>query len=433
MRPAPKTASLRETDRALRARLREREPCLCCWIDARQFRPDTAARLRAGILHRVLGDFAAQSQGQVYPLRTGDILAVIPLAAEARHPALIGKLELVLRRQQAGLLGDLAHFHRLPDDYQALLDRLEGVAERAEALDAAAEVAGTAGGRGGAGGDAGGGAGARPLDVTLLTKLEASLRGSDLTGFISHQPVVRFTREGVDREVFREYFLAFERLAQAVLPGYDLKARGSHFQFLTGLVDSSVVGALGELLAARPGQAVSLNLSLETSAENDKVLAGLKLLQGQAGTLLVEFAAAEVFAHLDEYLILRDYLRTLGIRVVIDRIRPSQLPLIDSGYLRADHYKLLWTDALTGGRERNAAFARFVESAGSRRLVLSQCDSLDALEYGVRHDLVHFQGWTVDRLLQQTRSEASAPAATPQSATPQSATPQSARRAARRV
>lgn len=370
------------------------ERAIVCWIDRPQFRPLAGASIRANILCEVLKSYAEPLEGEVYRMSTFDIIAAFPLANDESDAEVIGRLDRLLRRPESAAVSDLAEFYELPRDLDILIAR----AEASEPVDDSVSF-GEEGPRPNRNKQA------RPLTFDMLGRLENGLRGAEMISFLRKQTALSFQGNKSTKLLLQEYYVSFDLLSAAIVPEYNVRSKHSFFQFLTSLIDASVIRALPDVIGKPTKAPISINMSLERICEHGSMVDQLDRIRALTPKLYIEFAANEVFSYQDEYLIVRDYLRDQGIGIVIDRIKPSQIRMIDPIFLDANFYKVLWTEAIRTEGSGNVAFQSFYMMAEPHRIILSHCDSVKALQFGLRHHITNFQGYFIDRYVMQKDSQ----------------------------
>ena len=119
------------------------------------------------------------------------------------------------------------------------------------------------------------------------------------------------------------------------------------------------------------------------------------------GNVVIELQLVDIYAELGAFLFIREYVRERGYRICIDGLHHFHLPLIG-----IDLVKLVWSPDLHS--EVNSQRFRELEAAinqtGVDRVILSRCDSADAVAWGQSLGLRLFQGYYIDSRLKATRS-----------------------------
>ena len=370
------------------------------WISEKQLRHAVGRWMRLNILRHILDDFCQKLEGSLFVLEDFQGLgAFFPKNEVFEKTGGLEQLKRVFQRQQDCVLGDVASVFSIPTNTSGATSVIEWLAKTQSDGVRSGQI------------DSGSGfpaanTGEDALDVRSLYSLENAIRSADLSQFIRSQPIVPFSNKGPEVELCREFFVAFQRLQSAVLPGVNLQTNSDLFRYVTGVVDRGMLLALEtRKTALEDYRRISVNLSIENLSRQDNYIKQLASLKSEPKAIIVEFAVDEVFSNIDEYLILRDYLSTKGIGVAIDRIKPALIPFMRPEYLRADFYKVLWSDAISNAETSTALFERFVAEAGAAKVVLTHCDSANALKYGAARGLSIYQGFFVDQFLARQQND----------------------------
>jgi len=105
------------------------------------------------------------------------------------------------------------------------------------------------------------------------------------------------------------------------------------------------------------------------------------------------------------YMFARDFMRERGYRICLDGLNHLTLQFIDRDRLGLDLLKLIWTpdmaDDVTGTRATE--LKEHVDRCGRARIILSRCDSDEAVRFGQSLGITMYQGRYVDRLLANER------------------------------
>lgn len=238
-----------------------------------------------------------------------------------------------------------------------------------------------------------------PLTVKRLEEILAVLATVDVAPLVRRQAAVLMGSKSTADIVFQEFFFAMADVKKAIAPKIDIMANDWLFQYLAGVLDQYMLRSLMESVARHRSHTVSINMNLSTmkTALFQRFLDSL--LPNQ--TLIVEIAVVDAFADLGAFFSQRDMLRSRGHKILLDRIMPLTLEMLDLTMFDADYLKLSWSPSLATTNQSNAVFppTESIANTGPQRFVLVRCDTEEAVKWGVDVGIGMFQGRFVDAML----------------------------------
>jgi len=255
----------------------------------------------------------------------------------------------------------------------------------------------------------------KPLDPSNLGTIQNAISQADLSGMIRRQPVCVLAPGQEPQTVFHEIFTSIETLRRTLLPDMDIFANRWLFQDLTQHLDRRVISHLGRNDDGMLDKAFSVNLNIATLLSPEFLKFDKALSSAVRRTIVIELQLIDVFANLESFLFVRNFLSDRGYRFCLDSLNHVSLPLIDRNRLGFDLVKLIWSaelhEIIDGDNDnilRDAA-----AGVGPGRLILIHCDSELALKTGQMLGTVLFQGYFIDQLLNKgpARARAGQPAA----------------------
>jgi hypothetical protein len=244
--------------------------------------------------------------------------------------------------------------------------------------------------------------GKKALDPEQLGKLEAFLIRADLSNLMRRQPVCAITPTNQNPQpVFRELYISIADLQQTVLPEFDLASNLWLFQHLTQTLDSRMLSMLIRNDDTSIASSFSINLNVQTILSPPFLNFDSSLKAVARGTVVIELQAIDIFGEMGAYMFARDFMRERGYRICLDGLNHLTLQFIDRDRLGLDLLKLIWTpdmaDDVTGTRATE--LKEHVDRCGRARIILSRCDSDEAVRFGQSLGITMYQGRYVDRLL----------------------------------
>jgi EAL domain-containing protein (putative c-di-GMP-specific phosphodiesterase class I) len=240
------------------------------------------------------------------------------------------------------------------------------------------------------------------LDPEQLGKLESFLLRADLSNLMRRQPVCAITPTNPNPQpVFRELYISISDLQQTVLPEFDLSSNLWLFQHLTQTLDSRMLSMLIRNDDTSIASSFSVNLNVQTILSPPFLNFDSSLKAVARGTVVIELQAIDIFGEMGAYMFARDFMRERGYRICLDGLNHLTLQFIDRDRLGLDLLKLIWTpdmaDDVSGTRATE--LKEHVDRCGRARIILSRCDSDEAVRFGQSLGITMYQGRYVDRLL----------------------------------
>lgn len=244
----------------------------------------------------------------------------------------------------------------------------------------------------------------KQLDPEQLGKLENFLRRADLSNLMRRQPVCAITPGNMNPQpVFRELYISIADLQQSVLPEFDLASNLWLFQHLTQTLDSRMLSMLVRNDDTSIASSFSINLNVGTILSPPFLNFDSSLKAIARGTVVIELQKIDIFGDMGAYMFARDFMRERGYRICLDGLNHLTLQFIDRERLGLDLLKLIWSpdmaDDLSGSR--TTELKEHIDRCGRARIILTRCDSDEAIRFGQSLGITMYQGRYVDKLLTQ--------------------------------
>ena len=253
----------------------------------------------------------------------------------------------------------------------------------------------------------------RPLDPARLGRIEETLEGVELTGLIRRQPICALVSDGPPHPIFEEIYISIGDLQRELTPHLNLMSNRWLFQHLTQMLDKRMLTLLGRSVKGIPSAYFSINLNLSSLLTPEFLAFDKARKAGARSTIVVELQKLDIFADMGAYIFARDHLHERGYRICLDGLTHLTAPFIDRERLGLDLLKIAWSPDIVDGPTRAARedLAAVVKRAGQGRVILSRCDSEEAISQGHSLGISLFQGRYVDGLLGEgDRQDEAAPA-----------------------
>ena len=156
----------------------------------------------------------------------------------------------------------------------------------------------------------------------------------------------------------------------------------------------------------RGAPAISLNLNLETVLTPAFSTFLERIEKNQK--VIVEVQAVDVLTNFQMYRDTEAVLSSMGHAILIDGLTTTALGMLDFSLMKPDYAKILWApellDMMDPTTNQSAAF--IVDSIGVDKVILSRCDSANALAWGMKTGIHVFQGHFLDSHRTRPRRQA---------------------------
>ncbi len=223
------------------------------------------------------------------------------------------------------------------------------------------------------------------LDLPVLTLLEGCLAQADIARFARRQSVWRIDG-GRSALAWEERSLSILELTNELAPGYDLEAEPWLFRRLTRTLDRRLLALLaspGELAAAGP---FAMDLNIGSLLGPDFLRFDAALPAPLRGRVILALTPTDVVSDARCFPFAAGFARARGYRVMLRARSVDLFRVLAPAVAEFDHVTLPWTGTLPG-----EAAALFGELA-IEQIVLTGCDSADAIAWGLANGMHLFTG-----------------------------------------
>jgi len=232
-----------------------------------------------------------------------------------------------------------------------------------------------------------------------LDKLERNLQTMDMFALHSEQNICVIVEKQTPQVVFTKKYISLAEVNNSILPNYDISSDKWLFQRLTKTFDKKLMQALIDY-DGFPEQVLSININVSTilTKEFDKFIAKQKTLSDHP--LVLEITLFDIISDLNEYYKAYDKIHKLGCKICICKMDIQSLYILNRELMNVDFLKIKWNKVYKSSlsqSDKNRVI-NAITSQGKMRVVLSDCDTQDALDFGNSVGIVMFQGFEVDKL-----------------------------------
>ena len=234
-----------------------------------------------------------------------------------------------------------------------------------------------------------------------LAHIELDLNKADLSRIIERQSICAITNDNKIRKVFDEYYIQISSLRQMLHSKTDFLSNRWLFRYLTKLLDERVMDLFSMSPMRYFDSPVAVNFNIETilSSKFKEFDALIKPLVKHS--IIIEIQIGDVFIDISAFVAARNILNKLGYKICLDGVTNLSILQIDREKLGFDLAKLQWNADLEDdlGVEENKILMKAIKSFGEHRVILTRCDSRQAVNYGQAMGINLFQGRFIDKML----------------------------------
>ena len=231
-----------------------------------------------------------------------------------------------------------------------------------------------------------------------LLAIERGLKDLDIGEAIRRQPICASIPKAAVRTVFDEMYINIQHLQQLLGFEVDLLSDRSLFRYLTRMLDVRMLDTIQRSPSRYLLNPVSLNLNIETLLSNRFAEFDAVVKPGTKVSIVIEMQIADVFTDMAAFITAKDVMHKLGYRICLDGTSDLSFPQIDRANMGFDLVKLMWNADRKSNlsSESNQRLKEAVKRCGANRVILTRCDSKEAVEFGQAMGITLFQGRYLD-------------------------------------
>lgn len=343
---------------------------------------------------------AADDQGQLFRLGTGDLLFFFAAAAEERIKGELHRLAMLfaddplLRTASPGA----GLFHLLPTTDLGPIVAIVQAAGGSYRPGRKEEIPATV--------DATDEELARrrrqPVPLALLAKLDRVLAQTDLSSFLRRHPVCRLAGDAPPQPVLTRLSVALSELSLALLPVGDLGVDRAIARYVGESIGRRLLALVGrpEDAAAISGP-IGLPLSAATLTSDAFRRFDEQLFRARRSTIVLEIDITDIFGNLEDACFACRLARQRGYRICLTGATVRLAPSIDWSQLPFDYATVALTAAAGTSAGSPSQLAGAIAGIGATRLILTEADSRLAIDAAAAAGVELFQGRYVDHALRE--------------------------------
>lgn len=246
-----------------------------------------------------------------------------------------------------------------------------------------------------------------PLTLDKLQKIEDMLKTADISNLIKHQAIFELNDQGAFVQKFQEVYVSIRELQTVVAPQTDFFSCPWLFFHLTRTLDRRMLSLLRHFNNAAIIKSYSINLNIST------ILSPLfqrfhESFRSQNNlNVVIEIQKMDAFADIGAFTFACDYLKNHGYKVALDAVTHLMLPYLRMEHLPLDFVKLQWSSDLNGVPDHPVfdLFNQWAHRENGPTLIMTRCDTEDAVAAGKQAGIGYFQGYYIDKLIaEKTRA-----------------------------
>lgn len=232
-----------------------------------------------------------------------------------------------------------------------------------------------------------------------LDKLERNIKNMDIINLISEQNICVVVENLPPQVVFTKKYVSLDEVNKSVLPGYSISGDKWLFQRLTETFDTRLMQALIDYSSFPEGVlSINTNVSTVSTKEFDRFIEKQKASSDHP--LILEIALFDIMSDLTAYFNAQEKLNRLGCKICICKMDIQSLYVLHRELINVDFLKIHWNKNYLKAinTDERQKISEAVKTQGKMRVVLSDCDTRSAIQFGSELGIVMFQGFEVDKL-----------------------------------
>ncbi|MEQ1866869.1 MAG: hypothetical protein ABL996_19700 [Micropepsaceae bacterium] len=343
----------------------------------------TSVRLK--VVTRMFRTLESGRQAQIFSMSNDDLMIIVGAAAQRDVNNIIHRIRKLyegdpLTFEDAGSVDKFATWYDLSLDAAMAIHLAQQM--RLEAQQAPLRAAGDQ---------------APTMTPQVLDDVQKKLAFANVAPYMRDQVALRVNAATKEASIeFYEFFISVGDLQRAIAPNVNLLSDRWLFQDLSRTMDLRMLETVVRAPHAREAPCISLNLNLESVMTPAFGTFLERLEKGQK--VIVEVQAVDLLTNINMYIDVRNVLSSMGHAILIDGLSTTTLQMLDVTGMKPDYAKIVWAPELLSMMDptsnRNAG--TIVQEIGAEKVILSRCDSANALAWGLKTGISVFQGHFLD-------------------------------------
>jgi len=232
-----------------------------------------------------------------------------------------------------------------------------------------------------------------------LDKLERNLLTMDMFNMIKQQNMCVVMNNIAPEIIYTKKYFSLKEINKSVLPDYNIEGDKWLFQRLTKTFDIKMMKTLVEYQSF-PDHFLSINMNVASilTKEFDQFIAKQKQMSEMP--IILEISLFDIMSDLAEYYIAQAKLKSLDCKICICRMDIQSLYVLDRELINVDFLKIRWNKTYISklSDEEKNKISNAIATQGKMRVVMSDCDSQNAITFGNNLGIVMFQGFEIDKM-----------------------------------
>ena len=238
----------------------------------------------------------------------------------------------------------------------------------------------------------------KQLTPQSLGALAQALENADLTNMIRSETICSLIGNAVPQILINELFVSIEALGEILIPLINLKNRKWLYYHLTEIIDKRLLTTLKKSNHFFGRGDICLNLNISTLLSQEFAHFDEKLLASERNTVIVNLQLIDILSNLSEFATAREFAKYRSYRICIDGLTHETLNLINTERLGTDLVKITWSSEGLASAYTNNLSGLF-NTVGTQRVILCQCNSKEAIDFGHKFGIGMFQGLYIEEII----------------------------------
>ncbi len=232
------------------------------------------------------------------------------------------------------------------------------------------------------------------LLAVISGQIEDALAGIDWSQVVSITPISTDPSAVVCKKIIDNISFDADLLRTFLGHNKDLITNANLFAYVREFVEIRILIRILNLIASGYSSALLFKLSLNVLNGEEFRIFNEALPEEKKKNLIIGIHISEVYKNLGEFFELRDYLKSSGFKLCLCGLDNISFLNTDRNLLGFDLMKIKWQSSLVkqNYEENFRELQMKVQVSGSSRIILSQCESVKAIEVGKALGLNLFHG-----------------------------------------
>jgi hypothetical protein len=234
-----------------------------------------------------------------------------------------------------------------------------------------------------------------------LIDIERNILDIDINNVIRKQAICGLlNNKKTLKPVFNEIYISLPRLSRILSFSFEDGSNKFLLNYLEEILQRKLLEHLIEDSRILIGNPFSINLSPNIVQSELFNMFDQMVKDKIEHPVIIELKAADILSDMRESLQAISSLRSLGYKICLKGLNEINLRIIDRELFKADFGKIDWYGLLINNHFKNA-----LNSFGTNRIIIENCNNIETIEAGKELGINLFQGWECDQMLKNKNPE----------------------------